>query len=460
VENLLEWTIKSLNTSAFFYLGACFAYVISISRSKPEKITAWAKRASWLVVLGFVLHTAGLAGRWVVGGLDRPPWTNLYESLVFFAWGVALSQVWVTYKWKLPIIGLVASPLVFILMGMSVMTPNKSVEPLMPSLQSYWLKIHVVFGMLAYAGFTIAGCIAFLQLMRRGVSLSKIGSGIALVLLVNLSIAGGNEAFTTGRVFMARTTTKTLPTGEQVQTKDTYRDYEGGPVITRMEQVPYAHIPFWTAWALFAASAVVFWRTRKRENESLADPGEELSADEAEKKGRDVSKVAAATFYAAMFAFLVFCGNVFVSKSLSPTLGMASNPYLMILLVMSFFIAIIYLMAQPRYLSFLKSLPSAGRLDELGYKNILFAFPFQTLLLVTGAIWAYSAWGRSWGWDPKETWALITWFAYLVYLHGRLLLRWSSTTLSILSIISFVILIFAFLGVNLVLSGLHSYGAA
>jgi ABC-type transport system involved in cytochrome c biogenesis permease subunit len=79
---------------------------------------------------------------------------------------------------------------------------------------------------------------------------------------------------------------------------------------------------------------------------------------------------------------------------------------------------------------------------------------------VTGAIWAYASWGRSWGWDPKETWALITWFAYLIYLHGKLLLNWRPNLLSLVSLLGFVILVFAFLGVNLVLSGLHSYGSA
>ena len=460
MNDLLNWTIKALNTSAFVYLAACFAYVISVSRSDAGRIRVWASRAAWLVYLAFGLHTFGLAGRWVVGGLDRPPWTNLYESLIFFAWGVSLVQVWVSRKWRLPLIGLVATPLVFILMGMSVMTPNKSVEPLIPALQSYWLKIHVVFGMLSYAGFTIAGCLAFFYLMRRGVSLSKIGSGICLVMLVNLSIAGGKEAFTTGKFFMAKTATRTLPTGETVEAKDTYREFEGGPVITRLEEVPYAHFSFWASWGLFLAAAGTFWVRRRRENEALPDLGEELSAEEAVKKGGDLTPAGSWTFRAALLAFVVFCANVGWAKNLSPTLSMASNPYLMLLLVMSFFLALVYLIAQLRYLPFLKSLPSAGRLDELGYKNILFAFPFQTLLLVTGAVWAYSAWGRSWGWDPKETWALITWFAYLIYLHGRLLLRWSGVTLSILSIISFVILIFAFLGVNLVLSGLHSYGAA
>jgi ABC-type transport system involved in cytochrome c biogenesis permease subunit len=98
-------------------------------------------------------------------------------------------------------------------------------------------------------------------------------------------------------------------------------------------------------------------------------------------------------------------------------------------------------------------------MHELSYKTILFAFPFQSLLLITGAIWAYYAWGRSWGWDPKETWAFITWIVFLIYLHGKLLMNWKSNTLSMLSIFGFIVMVFAFLGVNLVLSGLHSYGS-
>jgi cytochrome c-type biogenesis protein CcsB len=129
-------------------------------------------------------------------------------------------------------------------------------------------------------------------------------------------------------------------------------------------------------------------------------------------------------------------------------------------MIMTVFMGLMYWVMAKKYNAFVAALPSQQRLEELEYKNILFSFPFQTLLLITGAIWAYYAWGRSWGWDPKETWALITWFAFLIYLHGKLLLNWKSNILSVLAIVGFVIMVFAFLGVNLVLSGLHSYGAA
>jgi len=457
MENLFDSTLFTLNTSAYLYLLSCFLYIIIISRADTLKIDKWAKRASWVVLVGFVLHSLGLLGRWWIGGISRPPWTNLYESLIAFAWGVVLIQIYVQRKWKLPLLGVFATPLVFILMGMSVMTPNKEIEPLIPALQSHWLKIHVLFGLVSYAGFTVAACLSFLYLMRRGVTLSRVGTGLALIMVLNLSMAGGYEVFQTGDFVMAKTTTKTLPSGKKVETKDTYREYEGGPVVTRMEKVPYAHIPFWWAFVSFLLSSVVFWRGRRKNGE---ESKESLSAEDATRLGHDLSPLMKGVFASGLVAFIALLGNVFWAKHLSPTLSLASNPYLVILLIMSFFLALVFYIIQARYGTFLKALPSASRIDEFSYKNILFAFPFQTLLLVTGAIWAYGAWGRSWGWDPKETWALITWFAYLIYLHGRLLMKWSGTLLSVVSIIGFVIMVFAFLGVNLVLSGLHSYGAA
>ncbi len=98
-------------------------------------------------------------------------------------------------------------------------------------------------------------------------------------------------------------------------------------------------------------------------------------------------------------------------------------------------------------------------LDELTYKNIAIGFPIFTLGgLVFGAIWADQAWGKYWGWDPKETWSLITWFVYAFYLHARFLRGWRGKKIAVLAVIGFFSTIFTYLGVNLLLSGLHSYG--
>ena len=99
-------------------------------------------------------------------------------------------------------------------------------------------------------------------------------------------------------------------------------------------------------------------------------------------------------------------------------------------------------------------------LDEITYKSIAVGFPLFTIGgLIMGAIWANSAWGKYWTWDPKETWSLITWFVYALYLHARFVSGWRGKRVAILSVVGFVAVIFTYLGVNLVLSGLHAYGS-
>ena len=102
---------------------------------------------------------------------------------------------------------------------------------------------------------------------------------------------------------------------------------------------------------------------------------------------------------------------------------------------------------------------SSEILDEVGYKTIAIGFPLLTVGIITGAVWANKAWGTYWGWDPKETWSLITWLVYAAYLHARLTRGWRGIRAAVLSIFGFFSVIFAYLGVNLLLSGLHSYGA-
>ncbi|MBN2570030.1 MAG: cytochrome c biogenesis protein [Deltaproteobacteria bacterium] len=95
--------------------------------------------------------------------------------------------------------------------------------------------------------------------------------------------------------------------------------------------------------------------------------------------------------------------------------------------------------------------------DEINYKMISIGFVLLTLGIITGAAWADRAWGRYWGWDPKETWSLITWLVYGAFLHARLVKGWKGVRMSIISILGFMAVIFTYLGVNYILSGLHSY---
>ena len=105
-----------------------------------------------------------------------------------------------------------------------------------------------------------------------------------------------------------------------------------------------------------------------------------------------------------------------------------------------------------------RNLPSAATIDRVSYRIHAFAFPVWTFAaLIAGPIWAQYAWGRYWGWDPKEIWAFVTWVVYAGYLHARATAGWRGKKASIIAIIGFATVLFNFIGINLYGSGLHSY---
>jgi cytochrome c-type biogenesis protein CcsB len=105
----------------------------------------------------------------------------------------------------------------------------------------------------------------------------------------------------------------------------------------------------------------------------------------------------------------------------------------------------------------LDRVPRPAVLDQVAHRTIMFAFPIWTFAIIAGAIWADSAWGRYWGWDPKETWSFITWVGYAGYLHARATAGWRGRKAALVSLIAFACLLFNFFGINYLVSGLHSY---
>jgi len=106
----------------------------------------------------------------------------------------------------------------------------------------------------------------------------------------------------------------------------------------------------------------------------------------------------------------------------------------------------------------LSHFPKPHVLDEMTHQMVMFGFLFLSIGIITGAVWANSAWGSYWTWDPKETWSLITWFIYATLLHARMMRGWYGKRIAYLSIVGFMAVIFTYFGVNY-LPGLHSYGA-
>lgn len=113
--------------------------------------------------------------------------------------------------------------------------------------------------------------------------------------------------------------------------------------------------------------------------------------------------------------------------------------------------------ANPHPKGILALIPESRQLDEFNYQLILFGFLWLSLGIITGSVWANSAWGSYWSWDPKETWSLITWLIYAALLHSRSVQGWRGRKVAWLSLVGFVCVLFTYFGVNFLLSGLHSY---
>ncbi|MFK5927380.1 MAG: c-type cytochrome biogenesis protein CcsB [Desulfuromusa sp.] len=178
--------------------------------------------------------------------------------------------------------------------------------------------------------------------------------------------------------------------------------------------------------------------------------------------------------FAAPLAFLLM-----VASALSPNVVVQLNPVLQSWLfpvhivfaflgnaafALSFGAGVMYLvqnrmLKSKRFTGIYQLLPSLDVLDKVNYTCLSVGFPLMTLGIISGAFWANTAWGTYWSWDPKETWALITWFLYAALMHGRLTIGWRGRKAAIFSIIAFMFLLFTFLGVNLLLSGYHTFEA-
>ena len=181
-----------------------------------------------------------------------------------------------------------------------------------------------------------------------------------------------------------------------------------------------------------------------------------------ETKGLDVA--------ASVLVFLIMCFISMLSREASPLMPALRSNWLTFHVIsaiiaysafaISFGGAVLHLMKispSPVLEGLRRRLPDAELLDQITYKAVVVGLPFQTLTLVTGAIWAHYAWGSYWSWDPKETWSLITWLIYSAYLHARYVWGWKGKSSAYLSVIGFGVVIFTFVGVTYLLTGQHSY---
>ena len=428
--NLMTWSLQSFNVAAILYAIAFFLYAGQLVSDKK----IFNEAPSWVARAGFLAQTAALIFRWCLSGIGHPPWSNLYESLVFFSWGVMGAHLFLEIRFGAKITGVFAAAVTFVALGVATLHPHKEIEPLVPALQSWWILIHVFMACIAYAFFLASSFASVFYLLKDKSRLETLVGAAALVCVLFLGLSMGKEFFLTGDVQYFKVMQMAGPDGVMKDIIMNFKGADGKPVKTFVT-LPRGALLMWPTLALYLLSAALLLIQKKKSVEIW---------------GRRV-------FFGAMAVHVAFMINMVVSARAVEGMQLSSNPYRLAGLIMTLMIASFFAMLFVWKNRILKKLPDANVLDRWGYEAVLLGVPFMTLNLITGAIWAYYAWGRYWGWDPKETWALITWFIYVLYLHMRILGGWKGRKTALISVLGFFVVIFTYLGVNLVISGLHSY---
>ncbi len=381
---------------------------------KVEKVGKAATVVTWA---GLLVQTVALGLRWSESyrmGIGRVPLSNLYESLVFFTWCTVLIYVIIEYRYKTRAFGAFVMPVAFLSLAfINVAGISTDITPLVPALKSNWLFYHVLVSFLGYAAFGVAFGVTMIYLLvdaeEKGSVLNLLAALGALAVLASLGyfMAGLGEKPKTwfwlglGVLFLAWALVIVLTGARNKQ-----------------------HVYLFWAFCMTLAGGLL-----------LA-----MGIDYALFKGTVVDE----SFRKHMFE------STFLNKSVPVRFVCWAGVAALFSIVWSQGIRLKDLFRQYAL--------SMDMLEDVTYRMIAVGWPLLTGGIITGAVWANSAWGTYWGWDPKETWSLITWFVYAIYLHSRYVRGWKGTQMAVISAIGFLSVIFTYLGVNLVLSGLHSYG--
>ncbi len=486
VEDLIDLGTKLrfavIGTYAVAFVG--YAARIAWQRLRLDKV------ATWLAVIGVTVHTAYLATRWmaagqtevllreksgdIVAGSDRfwllvshPPYTNLFDALNFVAWALMVCYLIVERKWGLRIVGALAVAIALVAMGEASLVSDKLIEPLVPALQSYWILIHVGMLFISYSLFTLGAVTALLYLVRTGVPTAAMGTVQAAMTALFLALVGGSDLLTAATFKMAPAWMHDVPSklhaGKFYSVATSVHYFPAGSDKAAKYLVPVAGVGplLMAALVVFLVGAVVYgiaWRK---------------DAPEAFAKATGYKIVGAAfallTIGLGLLVFrIVQAGEITLPTDLTLApgehgpfrLNISSNYSLGLIALLwgstgGFLLTAIF---RDRIAA---ALPEPRKLEDITYRVVIAGWPLLTIGIVMGGMWAYEAWGRFWGWDPKETWALITWVVYAGYLHTRITLGWAGKRPAVIAVFAFAVVVFTFMGVNLGLTGegLHTYGS-
>ncbi len=351
----------------------------------------YGKIAIIITIIGFVAQLGYFITRWIHTG--HAPVSNMFEFTTAFGMFIVLSFIVIYYMYKVAALGIVALPIALLIIGYAAMFPSE-VSPLVPSLQSHWLTIHVITAALGQSIFAISAVAGLVYLLKNVdmTKKSKESFWLETVMFCCVLVVG----------FMVATITFTA--------MDYKAEFEYVDTLDATNKATY------TMPAIFGMNEYV------ELTEDKMTPLVELPALIDARKLTTV-------VWSVLFGTVVY------------------------VLIRLIFRRKVATMLQP-----LVKRVNSTLLDEIAYRAVLIAFPVFTLgALIFAMIWAQEAWGRFWGWDPKEVWALVTWLFYAAFLHLRLSKGWEGKKTAWLTVIGFLIILFNLVVVNLVIAGLHSY---
>jgi cytochrome c-type biogenesis protein CcsB len=408
-----------LYAALIFYAGAGALY-LGFGVTGTDSYVRFASLATWI---GLAANTGAV-----------PPFASIYEMLLSFVWTLAVLTLVAEKKFGVKVIGTVTMPVAIV--GVVLMQLLRTdVRPLVPALQSTWLHVHVTLAMLAYAACALSFALALMFLIQDGIK--------------NETFLAATSLFTVG-VYAGILTRFENWGGLSVIA---WNAQEKSEIFLQRGVRLFVTIPD-LGWLMLlvllvvAAPLVLYLIGRVRNDESMF-------------------VLANRTVFISILLQIVALG-VFLLRARNgqyPSLdaeglyatSLAASPFILSGLVGGIFASLLYLLLLWRRPDLERLLPPADALDRITYKTICIAFPLLTLMIAAGAYWANRTWGSYWSWDPKETWAAITWLVYAGYLHMRVTRGWRGRRAAYFAILGFAVVMFTFFGVTYLLPGLHAY---
>ncbi|MDA7027773.1 c-type cytochrome biogenesis protein CcsB [Bacillus sp. CLL-7-23] len=382
-----------LYAAFLLYLVAVFFFGGSIrsKTSTDKKKNRWASIAVTITIIGFLCQFGYFITRWIVSG--HAPVSNLFEFTTAFSMMLVFAFIIIFFMYRLSALGLFTLPVALLLIGYASMFSTE-ITPLIPSLQSHWLYIHV--------------------------TTAALGQAILAI------------SFVAGVIFLLKHVDQSKP-GK----KTFWLEFVMFMLVTTL-----AFILVTTAFRLAGYEAEFNWINKNGQQE-VAEY--QLPALIGPNNGELLTEGRMEPFFNVP--------PIIDGRKLNTVLWSFAAGILLYGAVRLLMRKRVSALLQP-----LVKNVNLDLVDEIGYRSVSIGFPVFTLgALIFAMIWAQLAWTRFWGWDPKEVWALITFLFYAAYLHLRLSRGWHGEKSAWLAVIGFAIIMFNLIFVNLVIAGLHSY---